>query len=163
MSMMRLEDLLIKFDKLKPTATILVVEDVEKVRDSARQIIEEMGYQAVSASDEDEAVAQAKQQRPDLILVNQHEPVRLEIAHQHPTVASRISERAQLGDDVLMVTHTDVALTVKEPDRQTVTYNDNHGLKFFVPRRGDPQWRNECFGYSGERRYLKLLLRHWLA
>ena len=161
--MMRFDDVLIKFDKLKPTATILVVEDVEKVRDSARQIIEEMGYHAASAGNEDEAVARAKQQCPDLLIVNQHEPVRLEVAHQHPTVASRVSERAQLSADVLMVTHTDVALTVKEPDRQTVTYNDKHGLKSFVPRRGDPQWRNECFAYSGERRYLKLLLSHWLA
>jgi CheY-like chemotaxis protein len=161
--MMRFDDVLIKFDKLKPMATILVVEDVGRVRDSARQLIEEMGYHATSASTENEAVERAKQNCPDLLIVNQHEPVSLDMARQDSTLASRIGERARLRDDVMMVTHTDAALIVKEEGRQAVTYDDRHGLKFFVPRRADPRWRNECFAYSGERRYLRLLLSHWLA
>ncbi len=153
---------MLRFDKLTPTAIILVVEDTKNVRDSVQQVIEEMGFQVEAAATEDEAVELAKRRRPDLLIVNQHEPVRVDLLQPAPTTASRICERAQLGGDLMMVTHSDDALIVEEPDRPPTRFSGGHGIRVWYPRGADPSWRNECFGYTGNREWLKGLLRHWL-
>ena len=150
------------FDKVKPTAMILLVEDAKNVRDSVQQIIEEMGFHVLAATTEDQAVELARQHHPALLIVNQHEPVRVNYSRQEPTTASRICERAQLGGDLMMVTHSDDALIVTEPNRRTVKFSGGHGIRIWYPRRADPSWRNECFGYTGNREWLKDFLGHWL-
>ena len=85
---------MLRFDKVTPAATILVVEDTKNVRDSVQQVIEEMGFRVEAAATEDEAVERARRHRPDLLIVNQHEPVRVDLSHPAPTTASRICERA---------------------------------------------------------------------
>jgi CheY-like chemotaxis protein len=160
--MINFDRILIDFEKLEPTALILVVEDETQVRDSVRELIEEIDYSVETAKDEDEAVERARRKRPHLLIVNLHEPVFVDLSHPSSTAASRICERARLDANLMMVTHTDVALTVAQRDAKTVTYNDQHGLKFFAPQRANPQWRKECFAYTGDRMALKMLLSHWL-
>ncbi len=50
--------------------TILIVEDYEDTRDFMRFLIESYGYQVIEATDGIEAVDRAKQQCPDLILMD---------------------------------------------------------------------------------------------
>src|SRR5919202_106976 len=109
---------MLRFDKLTPTAIILVVEDAKNVRDSVQQVIEEMGFRVEAAATEDEAVELAKRHR--------------------------------------------AALIVEEPDRPPTSFSGGHGIRVWYPRGADPSWRNECFGYTGNREWLKGLLRHWL-
>jgi hypothetical protein len=94
--------------------------------------------------------------------VNQHEPVRVDMSHPAPTAASRICERAGLSSEFMMVTHSDQALIVKGLDRRQTTFTGGHGIRVWYPRGTDPGWRNECFGYTGNREWLKGFLRHWL-
>jgi CheY-like chemotaxis protein len=51
-------------------ALILVLDDVEEVRDATAELLASDGYRVVSARDEREAVARATRERPDLILVS---------------------------------------------------------------------------------------------
>lgn len=153
---------MLQFDKIKPPATILVVEDTKNVRDSVVQVIEEMGFEVERATTEDEAVELARQHPPDLLIVNLHEPVRVDVSHPEPTVASRICERAELSNELMMVTHSGQALSVTENDHPQATFSGGHGIRVCYPRRADHSWRNECFGYTGNREWLKGFLRHWL-
>ena len=153
---------MLQFDKIKHPATILVVEDPQSVRDSAAQAIEEIGFQVVRAATEEEAVELARRHPPALLVVNQHEPVRVEMSRPAPTVASRIRVRAGLSSELMMVTHSDQALIVKEKGRPQTTFADGHGIRIWYPRGADSSWRNECFGYTGSGEWLKGFLRHWL-
>ena len=51
-------------------ATILVVNDVEETRDGITLLLTADGYRVLPARNVDDAVAQAKRRRPDLILVS---------------------------------------------------------------------------------------------
>lgn len=51
-------------------ATILVVNDVEETRDGITLLLTSDGYHVLPARDVDDAVAQARKRRPDLILVS---------------------------------------------------------------------------------------------
>ena len=129
---------MLRFDKLTPRAFILVVEDKKNVRDSVQQVIEEIGFRVEAAATEDEAVEFAKRHRPDLLIVDQHEPVRVDLSHRATTIASRICERAQLGSDLMMVTHPDAALIVEEPNRLPTKFSGGHGIRIWYPRGADP-------------------------
>ena len=50
--------------------TILLVEDVEEIRDSAEKLLTTDGYRVVPARDEEDAVMRATRQPPDIMLVN---------------------------------------------------------------------------------------------
>jgi CheY-like chemotaxis protein len=76
-------------------ATILVVNDVEEIRDGITLLLSSDGYHVVPARDEDDAVEQAKRQRPDLILVSlEGRPV--EVIRR----AARIRQKAALSDKI---------------------------------------------------------------
>jgi two-component system cell cycle response regulator DivK len=53
---------------------VLVADDRETGRELVRTVLENAGYQVIEASDGTEAVAQARQFRPDLIILDIHMP-----------------------------------------------------------------------------------------
>jgi len=76
-------------------ATILVVNDVEEIRDGITVLLTSDGYRVVAARDADDAVEQALRQPPDLILVSLGgRPV--EVIRQ----AARIRQKAGLSDRI---------------------------------------------------------------
>ena len=80
------------------TAIILVTDDVEETRDGIERLLKADGYRVDAARDEEDAVARAGRQRPDLILVGLGGPHTDAIA-----IAHRIRGRAELGDEVPVV------------------------------------------------------------
>lgn len=62
---------------------ILVVEDVDDIRDMLAEVMTLLGYQGITASNGLEAVASARQERPDLILMDVWLPLK------NGTVAAR--------------------------------------------------------------------------
>jgi CheY-like chemotaxis protein len=57
------------------TKRILVVEDQEDLRGVLRTLLTGSGYEMIEAADGEAGVAQAKAQRPDLILMDTQMPV----------------------------------------------------------------------------------------
>jgi len=55
---------------MERSKVVLVVEDFDDIRDAMRILIELQGYQVVEATDGREAINQAKETRPDLILMD---------------------------------------------------------------------------------------------
>jgi two-component system KDP operon response regulator KdpE len=55
---------------LKQAPVILVVEDVEEVRDAIERLLHESGYWVSTARDEEEAILKARLRSPNLILLN---------------------------------------------------------------------------------------------
>ena len=53
---------------------VLVADDRETGRELVRTVLENSGYQVIEASDGMEAVTQARQVRPDLIILDIHMP-----------------------------------------------------------------------------------------
>ncbi len=82
----------------KSASLILVVEDVEETRDGIEELLHADGYRVDPARNEEDAVARAQRQRPDLILVSLGGPEFDVIA-----TARRIRERAGLTEDVPVV------------------------------------------------------------
>ncbi len=79
-------------------AIILAVHDVEETRDGIEKLLTADGYRVDAARNEDDAVAKARRQRPDLILVSlAGRPVDVLLA------AARIRQRAGLADDIPVV------------------------------------------------------------
>jgi CheY-like chemotaxis protein len=79
-------------------AIVLAVHDVEETRHGIEQLLAVDGYRVVLARNEDDAVYQARRQRPDLILVS--------LGGRHFDVllaAARIQQRAELSDNVPVV------------------------------------------------------------
>lgn len=77
---------------------ILVVEAVQGLRDSLKELLTVDGYRITTAKDEQDAVETARSQRPDLILICLGEPP--------PDLISavvRIRERAELSNKVPVV------------------------------------------------------------
>jgi DNA-binding response OmpR family regulator len=84
--------------KLDRDARILVVEDLALVNRSIEQALVSEGYaHVVAASTEDEAVALAQRQRPDVLILNQPSDVSWDEALGMAADGERIRERAQLG------------------------------------------------------------------
>ena len=80
------------------TSTILVVEDVEEIRDGIEKLLKVDGYHVAAARNERDAAESARRKRPDLILVSLDGTARGVIA-----AACRIRERAELGEAVPVV------------------------------------------------------------
>jgi CheY-like chemotaxis protein len=78
--------------------TILVVEDVEEIRDGIEKLLSVDGYRVQTARGERDAVECAGGKYPDLILVGLGEPPREVIE-----TARRIRERAKLDEKVPIV------------------------------------------------------------
>jgi CheY-like chemotaxis protein len=79
-------------------AIVLVANDVEETRDGIELLLAADGYQVEPARNEGEAIAKAKRQRPDLILVSLS-------GHPVEVIASaaRIRRQAAVGDEVPIV------------------------------------------------------------
>src|SRR2546430_1408567 len=74
---------------------ILVVEDVEEIRDGIEQLLQADGYRVDPARNEGDAVVRAKRAQPNLLLVSLGGPSGEVIA-----TATRIRERAQLSQGI---------------------------------------------------------------
>ena len=81
---------------LRPT--ILVVEDIEEIRDGIEELLKATGYHVEAARDERGAVESARRKRPDLILISLGGRPRDVIV-----TAEQIRERAELGEHVPVV------------------------------------------------------------
>ncbi len=77
---------------------ILIVEAVQGLRDSMRDLLTADGYRIATARDENDAVETAQRAHPDLILVCPDEP-----SSDLRSDVVRIRERAKLKDEVPMV------------------------------------------------------------
>jgi CheY-like chemotaxis protein len=77
---------------------ILVVEDVQETREGIEKLLLADGYRITLARDEQDGIASARQQRPDLILVSLAGLPREVILS-----ARRIRENAAIGEDVPVV------------------------------------------------------------
>ena len=77
---------------------ILVTDDVEETRDGIERLLRVDGYRVDPARDEEDAVARACRQRPDLILVSLGGPNANAVASAH-----QIRLRAELGEGVPVV------------------------------------------------------------
>lgn len=71
---------------------ILIVEDVQEMRDSIRELLKRDGYSVDPARDEEEAVERVLRNPPDLILISL-----AGTPEQVLTTAQRIRERGGLG------------------------------------------------------------------
>jgi len=77
---------------------ILVVEDVQETREGIEKLLLVDGYRVALARDEDDGIANARRQRPDLILVSLAGS-----PHEVILSARRIRKSATLGEDVPVV------------------------------------------------------------
>lgn len=64
--------------RVKPN-TILVVEEVEEIRDGIESLLKADGYCVNSARNENHAIAEAQRTKPDLILISRGAPANLMI------------------------------------------------------------------------------------
>jgi len=151
--------------RTEPFAYVLIVEEVEEIRDSAPQVIRPPNCAVDVARDEEEAIYKAIQHRPQLLIVKRHEA--LEIDSQNPppvSLASRICRRARLSRAVRLVTHSDVALTFR--GRPSGTFSGPRQLIIMKPEFPGQAWRKEWYTYSAPDRALAFLSRHiplWLG
>jgi CheY-like chemotaxis protein len=81
-----------------PNLIILVVEDVEEIRDGIEKLLKVDGYRVEGARNEQDAIERARRSQPDLILVSLPGLPRDVIAS-----ASSIRDTAGLGEDVPVV------------------------------------------------------------
>ena len=82
----------------QPRPIILLLEDVEETRYLLEIMLEEDGYDAELARDEEDAILRARSRSPDLILMSLDlEPEQL------ATTAQRIRDQATLAQDVAVV------------------------------------------------------------
>lgn len=77
---------------------ILVVEDIAETRHGIEKLLIVDGYRVASAKDEQDGIASARRQRPDLILVSLGGVPREVIVS-----ARRIRDKAEIGEDVPVV------------------------------------------------------------
>ena len=82
----------------QPRPIILLLEDVEETRHLLEIMLEEDGYDAELARDEEDAILRARSRSPDLILM----ALDLE-PEQLVTTAQRIRDQATLAQDVAVV------------------------------------------------------------
>jgi DNA-binding response OmpR family regulator len=76
-------------------STILLVEDVEEIRDAAAELLTADGYRVALARDKEDAVLRATLQPPNILLVNLPGP-----CSHILEVALRIREQAALSQDI---------------------------------------------------------------
>jgi DNA-binding response OmpR family regulator len=77
---------------------ILVIEEVEEIRDGIERLLKADGYRVNSARDENNAISTARRIKPDLILFSRGAPAKTMI-----TRALRIRKRAGLTETVPVV------------------------------------------------------------
>jgi CheY-like chemotaxis protein len=81
--------------KPNKVSTILLVEDVEEIRDAAAELLTADGYRVAPARDEEDAVLRATLHPPNILLVNLPGP-----CPHIVEVTLRIRERAALSQDI---------------------------------------------------------------
>ena len=118
---------------------ILVVEDIEEIRDGIERLLKADGYRVHTARDENDAISWARRIKPDLILVSPGTPAKLVI-----TKALRIRKRAGLGEAVPIVIFTVDTLAegaeVESQRRIYLTRPDNFDqLRRFLRRVLEPR------------------------
>jgi two-component system response regulator MprA len=77
---------------------ILVVEDVEEIRDAIEKLLQEDGYRIDTAGDEQGAIVRALRRPPDLILLSGNQ-----LPGEVIEAATRIRERAELSEELPVV------------------------------------------------------------
>jgi hypothetical protein len=159
--------------RAEPFAYILIVDSDKDLRESALNKISVPNCAVDVAMDENEAVHKALQHRPRLIIIKQHEPI--EIALWNPlllSMASQICRRARLNRSVRLVTHSDVAVTVRGVHCNTNfdTAESAVILKpqiFLVkPQFKGQDWRKEWYLYCARDKTMEVLSDHipfWLG
>ena len=85
-------------DSRDDNSTILVVDDTQDTRTLMKELLEEHSYRVVAATDEMDAVESMRQERPDIIVMNQHMPPLDAIE-----AGCRIREGMEQGQDVPVV------------------------------------------------------------
>jgi CheY-like chemotaxis protein len=81
--------------KPNKVSTILLVEDVEEIRDAAAELLTADGYRVAPARDEEDAVLRVTLQPPNILLVNLPGPCPHVVE-----IALRIREQAALSQDI---------------------------------------------------------------
>jgi len=77
---------------------ILVLEDVEEIRDGIEKLLQADGYRVDPARNEEDAVRRATRERPDLILISPGGP-----GTEVSAIADHIRRRAELSESVPVV------------------------------------------------------------
>jgi CheY-like chemotaxis protein len=146
---------------------ILIVEGDDALRDLILQKVQAPNCVVEVARDEDEAVAKASRQRPQLIIVKQHSP--LQVDELHPpavSMASRICMRARLSQAVRLVTHSDAAITLRWHRWPSMkTFSDSFCV-IARPVFDTQRWRKEWYSFSPGKlapEFLSDHLRFWLG
>jgi CheY-like chemotaxis protein len=152
----------------QPFAYVIVVEADDAVRDLVLQKVRAPNCAVDVAQDEDEAVAKALRHRPQLIIVKQHSPLRVDQLHPPSvSIASRICQRARLSRSVRLVTHSDAAITLRWHNWPSErTFSDSHFFIIARPVFDTQRWRKEWYSYSTADAALKFLsdhLRFWVG
>src|SRR5215212_2150942 len=114
----------LKVSAKQPGPLILVVEAVEETRDGIEKLLTADGYRIEPARGEEDAVANATRQAPDLILVSLGSSPAHVIA-----IARRIRDRAARGESVPIVIFEDDSIAEGEElnlgDQVYLTRPDN--------------------------------------
>jgi CheY-like chemotaxis protein len=84
--------------RIDSASIILVVEDVEETRDGIEKLLKADGYRVHPARDEEEAIATAKREHPNLILIATGASL-VDVA----AIAHHMREDAGLSEDVPVV------------------------------------------------------------
>jgi CheY-like chemotaxis protein len=114
--------------------TILVVEDYEDTSLAMRLALEDLGYRILEASDGEQAVRIALEERPDIILMDLSLPVLDGL-----DATRRIREQPDMADTVI------VAVTAHiEPDYRTKALAA--GCNAYVTKPIDFDWLNDLIG-----------------
>ena len=145
---------------------ILIVEGDDALRELVLQKVQAPNRVVEVARDEDEAVAKALQQRPQLVIVKQHSP--LQVDEKRPpsvSIASRICRRARLSRNVRLVTHSDASITLRWHQwPSTQTFSDSFCV-IARPVFDAQRWRKEWYSFSPSEMSPEFLSRHlrfWL-
>jgi CheY-like chemotaxis protein len=145
--------------RTEPFAHILIVDSDKDLRESALNKISVPNCAVDVAMDEDEAVHKAQQHRPQLIIIERHEPLDVNLcAPLRTSAASSICRRAHLTRATRLVTHSDIAITF----HGTVTIAcSNPQLPILVrPEFTGQDWRKEWYLYCGPDSIIKYLSHH---
>ena len=114
--------------------TILVVEDYEDTSLAMRLALEDLGYRILEASDGEQAVRVAIEERPDIILMDLSLPVLDGL-----DATRRIRQHPETADTVI------VAVTAHiEPDYRTKALAA--GCNAYVTKPIDFDWLNDLIG-----------------
>jgi len=113
---------------------ILVVEDYEDTSLTMRLALEDLGYRILEASDGEQAVRVALEERPDIILMDLSLPVLDGL-----DATRRIREHSETADTVIIAVTAHI-----EPDYRTKALAA--GCNAYVTKPIDFDWLNDLIG-----------------